>query len=110
MVFLEPVSKPACRWLCLLRDILNIPVIKKVFMERFKRKYPVRKSMQTEFSRLARTDDVCSNLTLPRGTAMRKQRAASLRVSSRVRAPKHSQTRWGLPSSLPLRRPRAPTR
>lgn len=35
---------------CLFRDIWNIPVMEKVMKERFKGKYPVRKSIQTEFA------------------------------------------------------------
>lgn len=35
---------------CLFRDIWNIPVMEKVIKERFRGKYPVRKSIQTEFA------------------------------------------------------------
>ncbi len=35
---------------CLFRDIWNIPVMEKVIRERFRGKYPVRKSIQTEFA------------------------------------------------------------
>lgn len=35
---------------CLFRDIWNIPVMEKVIKERFKGRYPVRKSIQTEFA------------------------------------------------------------
>lgn len=35
---------------CLFRDIWNIPVMEKVIKERFKGKYPARKSIQTEFA------------------------------------------------------------
>src|SRR5690554_154445 len=35
---------------CLFRDIWNIPVMEKVIRERFKGKYPARKSLQTEFA------------------------------------------------------------
>jgi enamine deaminase RidA (YjgF/YER057c/UK114 family) len=35
---------------CLFRDVWNIPVMEKVFRERFNGKYPVRKSIQTEFA------------------------------------------------------------
>jgi len=35
---------------CLFRDIWNIPVMEKVIRERFHGKYPVRKSIQTEFA------------------------------------------------------------
>ena len=35
---------------CLFRDVWNIPVMEKVIRERFHGKYPVRKSIQTEFA------------------------------------------------------------
>lgn len=35
---------------CLFRDVWNIPVMEKVIKERFCGKYPVRKSIQTEFA------------------------------------------------------------
>lgn len=35
---------------CLFRDVWNIPVMEKVIRERFNGKYPVRKSIQTEFA------------------------------------------------------------
>ena len=35
---------------CLFIDIWNIPVMEKVIKERFNGKYPVRKSIQTEFA------------------------------------------------------------
>lgn len=35
---------------CLFRDVWNIPVMEKIIKERFKGKYPVRKSFQTEFA------------------------------------------------------------
>ncbi|MBN2221802.1 MAG: RidA family protein [Vallitaleaceae bacterium] len=35
---------------CLFRDVWNIPVMEKVFKERFQGCYPVRKSIQTEFA------------------------------------------------------------
>jgi 2-iminobutanoate/2-iminopropanoate deaminase len=35
---------------CLFRDVWNIPVMEKVFKERFNGKYPARKSIQTEFA------------------------------------------------------------
>lgn len=35
---------------CLFRDIWNIPVMEKVIIERFRGKYPARKSIQTEFA------------------------------------------------------------
>ena len=35
---------------CLFRDIWNIPIMEKVIRERFHGKYPVRKSIQTEFA------------------------------------------------------------
>jgi enamine deaminase RidA (YjgF/YER057c/UK114 family) len=35
---------------CLFRDVWNIPIMEKVFKERFNGKYPTRKSIQTEFA------------------------------------------------------------
>ena len=35
---------------CLFKDIYNIPVMEKIIKERFQGKYPVRKSIQTEFA------------------------------------------------------------
>ena len=35
---------------CLFRDIWNIPIMEKAIKERFHGKYPVRKSIQTEFA------------------------------------------------------------
>jgi len=35
---------------CLFRDVWNIPVMEKVIRERFNGRYPVRKSIQTEFA------------------------------------------------------------
>lgn len=35
---------------CLFKDIWNIPVMEKIIKERFHGKYPVRKSIQTEFA------------------------------------------------------------
>ena len=35
---------------CLFRDVWNIPIMEKVIKERFGGKYPVRKSIQTEFA------------------------------------------------------------
>ena len=35
---------------CLFRDVWNIPVMEKVIKERFRGKYPVRKSIQMEFA------------------------------------------------------------
>ena len=37
---------------CLFRDIWNIPVMEKMIKERFNGKYPVRKSIQTEFAHI----------------------------------------------------------
>ena len=37
---------------CLFRDIWDIPVMEKVIKERFGGKYPVRKSIQTEFAHI----------------------------------------------------------
>ena len=39
---------------CLFRDIWNIPIMEKVIKERFNVKYPVRKSIQTEFAHTGR--------------------------------------------------------
>jgi len=35
---------------CLFRDVWNIPIMEKVFKERFNGKYPARKTIQTEFA------------------------------------------------------------
>lgn len=35
---------------CLFRDVWNIPIMEKVIKERFDGKYPVRKSIQTNFA------------------------------------------------------------
>lgn len=35
---------------CLFRDVWNIPIMEKIIKERFNGKYPVRKSIQTEFA------------------------------------------------------------
>jgi 2-iminobutanoate/2-iminopropanoate deaminase len=35
---------------CMFRDIWDIPVMEKVIKERFRGKYPARKSIQTEFA------------------------------------------------------------
>lgn len=35
---------------CMFRDVWNIPVMEKVIRERFNGKYPVRKSIQTNFA------------------------------------------------------------
>ena len=35
---------------CLFRDVWTIPVMEKIIKERFNGKYPVRKSIQTEFA------------------------------------------------------------
>ncbi|MEJ2248611.1 MAG: Rid family hydrolase [Candidatus Lokiarchaeota archaeon] len=34
----------------LMRDVWNIPIMEKVFKERFKGKYPARKTISTEFA------------------------------------------------------------
>jgi len=34
---------------CLFKDIMDLPVVKKVFKERFNGKYPTRKAFQTDF-------------------------------------------------------------
>lgn len=41
---------------CLFRDVWNIPVMEAVFKERFNGKYPVRKSIQTEFAHRGGSD------------------------------------------------------
>lgn len=41
---------------CLFRDIWNIPIMEKVIKERFNGKYPVRKSIQTEFAHVGGTN------------------------------------------------------
>ena len=37
---------------CLFRDVWNIPVMENVIRQRFNGKYPVRKSIQTEFAHM----------------------------------------------------------
>lgn len=37
---------------CLFRDVWNIPIMEKVIKERFNGRYPVRKSIQTEFAHI----------------------------------------------------------
>ncbi len=41
---------------CLFRDVWNIPVMEKIIKERFHGKYPVRKSIQTEFAHVGGQD------------------------------------------------------
>ena len=41
---------------CLFRDVWNIPVMEKVIKERFNGRYPVRKSIQTEFAHKGGSD------------------------------------------------------
>ena len=41
---------------CLFRDVWNIPIMEKVIRERFGGKYPVRKSIQTEFAHVGGAD------------------------------------------------------
>lgn len=41
---------------CLFRDVWNIPVMEKVIKQRFNGKYPVRKSIQTEFAHVGGQD------------------------------------------------------
>ena len=41
---------------CLFRDIWDIPTMEKVIKERFNGKYPVRKSIQTEFAHVGGAD------------------------------------------------------
>lgn len=40
----------------LLKDVWNIPVMEKVFKERFKGIYPARKTIQTEFAHIGGPD------------------------------------------------------
>jgi enamine deaminase RidA (YjgF/YER057c/UK114 family) len=47
---------------CLFRDVWNIPVMEKVFKERFCGKYPARKSMQTEFAHTGGQDGLLFQL------------------------------------------------
>lgn len=37
---------------CLFRDVWNIPTMEKIIKKRFNGKYPVRKSIQTEFAHI----------------------------------------------------------
>ena len=41
---------------CLFRDAWNIPVMEKVIKERFRGKYPARKTIQTEFAHVGGPD------------------------------------------------------
>ena len=41
---------------CLFRDVWNIPTMEKVIKQRFNGKYPVRKSIQTNFAHVGGTD------------------------------------------------------
>ena len=41
---------------CLFRDVWNIPIMEKVIKERFNGKYPVRKSIQTDFAHIGGKD------------------------------------------------------
>lgn len=41
---------------CLFRDVWNIPIMETIIKERFKGKYPVRKSIQTEFAHIGGKD------------------------------------------------------
>jgi enamine deaminase RidA (YjgF/YER057c/UK114 family) len=47
---------------CLFRDVWNIPIMEKVFKERFKGKYPARKSVQTEFAHTGGQDGLLFQL------------------------------------------------
>ena len=47
---------------CLFRDVWNIPVMEKVIRERFHGKYPVRKSIQTEFAHVGGQDGLLFQL------------------------------------------------
>ncbi len=40
----------------LLKDVWNIPIMEKVFKERFKGVYPARKTIQTEFAHIGGPD------------------------------------------------------
>lgn len=40
----------------LMRDAWNIPIMEKVFRERFKGKYPVRKTIETNFAHIGGAD------------------------------------------------------
>ena len=43
---------------CLFRDVWNIPIMEKVIKARFNGKYPVRKSIQTEFAHKGGEDGI----------------------------------------------------
>jgi enamine deaminase RidA (YjgF/YER057c/UK114 family) len=47
---------------CLFRDVWNIPVMEKIFKERFNGKYPARKSIQTEFAHTGGQDGLLFQL------------------------------------------------
>ena len=47
---------------CLFRDVWNIPIMEKVIKERFHGKYPVRKSIQTEFAHVGGPDGLLFQL------------------------------------------------
>lgn len=47
---------------CLFRDVWNIPIMEKVIKERFNGKYPVRKSIQTEFAHSGGVDGLSFQL------------------------------------------------
>ena len=47
---------------CLFRDVWNIPVMEKVIRARFGGKYPVRKSIQTEFAHVGGPDGLLFQL------------------------------------------------
>jgi len=47
---------------CLFRDIWNIPIMEKVFKDRFNGKYPARKSIQTEFAHVGGEDGLLFQL------------------------------------------------
>jgi enamine deaminase RidA (YjgF/YER057c/UK114 family) len=46
----------------LFRDVWDIPVMEKVFKERFNGKYPVRKSLQTNFAHVGGADGLLFQL------------------------------------------------
>jgi enamine deaminase RidA (YjgF/YER057c/UK114 family) len=47
---------------CLFRDVWDIPVMEKVFKERFNGKFPARKSLQTNFAHVGGPDGLLFQL------------------------------------------------
>ena len=47
---------------CLFRDVWDIPVMEKVFKERFNGKYPARKSIQTNFAHVGGSEGLLFQL------------------------------------------------